>query len=79
MGWRGLKSFMVWTDHKNSPNIQSAKCLNSCQAHLALFFSHFNFNLNYRPGSCNVKPDALSQQQTSEETPSSPDTTFIPS
>ena len=54
--------FTVWTDHKNLAYIQGAKCLNSCQARWALFFGRFNFNLTYRPGSKNVKPDTLSWQ-----------------
>uniref|UniRef100_A0A8D0AE73 Chromo domain-containing protein n=1 Tax=Sander lucioperca TaxID=283035 RepID=A0A8D0AE73_SANLU len=54
--------FVVWTDHKNLAFIQSAKRLNSRQARWAIFFSRFNFTLTYRPGSRNVKPDALSRQ-----------------
>lgn len=54
--------FLVWTDHKNLAYIQSAKRLNSRQARWALFFGRFNFTLTYRPGSRNVKPDALSRQ-----------------
>lgn len=53
--------FVVWTDHKNLAYIQSAKRLNSRQARWALFFSRFNFTLTYRPGSRNIKPDALSR------------------
>lgn len=58
--------FVVWTDHKNLQYIQSAKRLNSRQAWWALFFSRFNFCLTYRPGSRNVKPDALSRQICTE-------------
>uniref|UniRef100_A0A8D0AQG0 Reverse transcriptase n=1 Tax=Sander lucioperca TaxID=283035 RepID=A0A8D0AQG0_SANLU len=54
--------FLVWTDHKNLAYIQTAKRLNSRQARWALFFGQFNFSLTYRPGSKNVKPDALSRQ-----------------
>ncbi|KAI7799341.1 Pol polyprotein, partial [Triplophysa rosa] len=53
--------FLVWTDHKNLEYIRSAKRLNSRQARWALFFGRFNFTLSYRPGSKNVKPDALSR------------------
>lgn len=53
--------FVVWSDHKNLSYIQSAKRLNSRQARWALFFDRFNFSLTYRPGSKNVKPDALSR------------------
>ncbi|KAL0172849.1 hypothetical protein M9458_033160, partial [Cirrhinus mrigala] len=52
--------FLVWTDHKNLEYIRSAKRLNSRQARWALFFGRFNFNISYRPGSKNDKPDALS-------------------
>ncbi len=53
--------FLVWTDHKNLEYIRSAKRLSSRQARWALFFGRFNFTLSYRPGSKNVKPDALSR------------------
>ncbi len=53
--------FLVWMDHKNLEYIRSAKRLSSRQARWALFFGRFNFTLSYRPGSKNVKPDALSR------------------
>ncbi|XP_056324803.1 uncharacterized protein LOC130237804 [Danio aesculapii] len=53
--------FIIWTDHKNLEYIQSAKRLNSRQARWALFFGRFDFSISYRPGSKNVKPDALSR------------------
>ncbi|KAL2095538.1 hypothetical protein ACEWY4_007686 [Coilia grayii] len=53
--------FIVWTDHKNLEYIRTAKRLNPRQARWSLFFSRFNFSLSYRPGSRNVKPDALSR------------------
>uniref|UniRef100_A0A4W6E7Z3 Gypsy retrotransposon integrase-like protein 1 n=1 Tax=Lates calcarifer TaxID=8187 RepID=A0A4W6E7Z3_LATCA len=53
--------FLVWTDHKNLEYLRAAKRLNSRQARWALFFSRFNFTVSYRPGSKNVKPDALSR------------------
>lgn len=46
----------------NLEYIKSAKRLNSHQARWSLFFSHFNFVLSFRPGSKNVKPDALPRQ-----------------
>ncbi|KAI3354783.1 hypothetical protein L3Q82_004526 [Scortum barcoo] len=33
----------------------------------SLFFSRFDFVLTYRPGSRNIKPDALSRQFSVEE------------
>ncbi len=53
--------FIVWTDHKNLKYIKSAKRLNSRQARWALFFGRFDFSISYRPGSKNIKPDALSR------------------
>lgn len=67
-------SFVVWTNHKNLAYIQSAKRLYSHQACWALFFGHFDFSITYRPGSKNVKLDAVSCQYASEESPASPDT-----
>uniref|UniRef100_A0A8C7YA87 Gypsy retrotransposon integrase-like protein 1 n=1 Tax=Oryzias sinensis TaxID=183150 RepID=A0A8C7YA87_9TELE len=55
--------FVVWTDHKNLSYIRTAKRLNSRQARWSLFFARFDFVVSYRPGSKNVKPDALSRQQ----------------
>lgn len=54
--------FLIWTDHQNLTYIRDAKRLNSRQARWALFFNRFNFILSYRPGSKNLKPDALSRQ-----------------
>lgn len=54
--------FIVWTDHKNLSYLHSAHRLNSHQARWALFLGRFNFTLTYRPGSKNLKPDALSRQ-----------------
>lgn len=70
--WRHLlegtnQPFLVWTDHKSLSYIQSAKRLNSRQARWALFFGHFNFSLSFRPGSRNVKPNALSHLYSAEE------------
>ncbi|KAK3566671.1 hypothetical protein QTP86_002846 [Hemibagrus guttatus] len=53
--------FQVLTDHKNLEYIQQAKRLNPRQARWSLFFNRFQFILSYRPGSKNLKPDALSR------------------
>lgn len=63
------QQFIVWTDHKNLSYIQTAKRLNARKARWALFFSRFNFTLTYRPGSRNVKPDALSRQFSGSDSP----------
>uniref|UniRef100_A0A8C7ZML9 Gypsy retrotransposon integrase-like protein 1 n=1 Tax=Oryzias sinensis TaxID=183150 RepID=A0A8C7ZML9_9TELE len=55
------QQFIVWTDHKNLAYLRSAKRLNSRQARWCLFFDRFSFVITYRPGSRNIKPDALSR------------------
>ncbi len=65
--------FIVWTDHKNLEYIRSAKRLNSRQARWALFFGRFEFLLSYRPGSKNIKPDALSRIFDQSERLSTPE------
>ena len=52
---------LIFTDHKNLEYLRSAKRLRPRQARWALFFSRFAFHITYRPGSKNVKPDALSR------------------
>uniref|UniRef100_A0A3B3HV01 Gypsy retrotransposon integrase-like protein 1 n=1 Tax=Oryzias latipes TaxID=8090 RepID=A0A3B3HV01_ORYLA len=70
--------FIVWTDHKNLAYLRTAKRLNSRQARWCLFFDRFNFSITYRPGSRNIKPDALSRQYSSSDDPDSA-TNIIPS
>uniref|UniRef100_A0A1A8FIG4 Gypsy retrotransposon integrase-like protein 1 n=1 Tax=Nothobranchius korthausae TaxID=1143690 RepID=A0A1A8FIG4_9TELE len=53
---------VIWTDHKNLAYLKDAKRLNPRQYRWSLFFSRFNFIISYRPGSKNIKPDALSRQ-----------------
>uniref|UniRef100_A0A3P9MBI2 Gypsy retrotransposon integrase-like protein 1 n=1 Tax=Oryzias latipes TaxID=8090 RepID=A0A3P9MBI2_ORYLA len=53
--------FIVWTNHKNLAYLRTAKRLNSRQARWCLFFDRFDFTITYRPGSRNIKPDALSR------------------
>ncbi|KAI2650806.1 Transposon Tf2-6 polyprotein [Labeo rohita] len=53
--------FVILTDHKNLEYLHSAKVLNHRQARWALFFTRFNFTINYRPGTQNLKADALSR------------------
>ncbi|KAI2647808.1 Transposon Tf2-9 polyprotein [Labeo rohita] len=64
--WRhwleGAKNpFTVLTDHRNLEYLRSTKTLNHRQARWALFFTRFNFQVTYRPGSQNTKADALSR------------------
>ena len=70
--------FLVWTDHKNLEYLHSAKRLNSRQARWALFFSRFDFHLAYRPGSKNLKPDALSRIFEPEDRVEPPETILRP-
>ncbi|KAK3541283.1 hypothetical protein QTP86_019415 [Hemibagrus guttatus] len=53
--------FTVLTDHKNLEYLRAAKRLNPHQARWALFFTRFKFAISYRPGSKNVKANALSR------------------
>ncbi|XP_078812643.1 uncharacterized protein lrrc75a isoform X3 [Oryzias latipes] len=73
--------FIVWTDHKNLAYLRSAKRLNSRQARWCLFFDRFSFIITYRPGSRNVKPDALSRIHSNhdleEATPIIPPTCVV--
>jgi len=65
--------FLVLTDHKNLEYLRVAKRFNPRQARWALFFTRFNFTISYRPGSRNVKADALSRLFAPEENPEEPE------
>lgn len=54
--------FGIWSDQKNIMYISSGHRLNSRQAQWALLLTWFNYSFTNRPGSWNVKPDALSHQ-----------------
>ncbi|KAK2885164.1 hypothetical protein Q8A73_021638 [Channa argus] len=71
--------FIIWTDHKNLAHLRTAKRLNSRQARWSLFFDRFNFSLTYRPGSKNIKPDALSHIHAPETSPHDPEPILHPS
>ncbi|KAL0195116.1 hypothetical protein M9458_008688, partial [Cirrhinus mrigala] len=57
-----IHPFTIITDHKHLQYLREAKRLNPRQAQWALFFTRFNFQITYRPGSKNVPADALSRQ-----------------
>lgn len=62
------KTPYAFFSHRLSPaerNCDIGNQLNSHWARWALFFGRFNFALTYHPGSCNIKPDALSCQYVS--------------
>uniref|UniRef100_A0A3P8R7J1 Gypsy retrotransposon integrase-like protein 1 n=1 Tax=Astatotilapia calliptera TaxID=8154 RepID=A0A3P8R7J1_ASTCA len=69
--------FVIWTDHKNLLYLRTAKRLNPRQARWSLFFARFNFTLSYRPGSRNIKPDALSRLY-SPDSEAPPPATILP-
>ncbi|KAK3506401.1 hypothetical protein QTP70_016614, partial [Hemibagrus guttatus] len=74
LGSRELKHpFTVLTDHKNLEYLRAAKRLNPRQARWALFFTRFNFTLSYRPGSKNIKADALSRLHSPDITTDDPE------
>lgn len=58
--------------------LRTAKRLNPRQARWSLFFSRFHFSVTYRPGSQNVKADALSRQHDPDPTPEDPETILTP-
>ncbi|KAK3512082.1 hypothetical protein QTP70_030361 [Hemibagrus guttatus] len=65
--------FVVLTDHKNLEYLRVAKRLNPRQARWALFFTRFNFTISYRPGSKNIKADALSRIHSLDENNDDPE------
>ncbi|XP_073465040.1 uncharacterized protein [Aquarana catesbeiana] len=69
---------LIYTDHKNLEYLKSAKRLRPRQARWALFFSRFSFHVTYRPGSKNIKPDALSRMFHKPQETSPPDTILSP-
>ena len=64
----------MWTAHSNLEYFHTAKSLNSRLARWALLFTRFNFSISYRPGSKNVKPDALSRRYIPMTTTPEPET-----
>ncbi|KAL0159750.1 hypothetical protein M9458_043475, partial [Cirrhinus mrigala] len=66
--------FTVLTDHKNLEYLRSARVLNHRQARWALFFTRFQFQVSYRPGSQNTKADALSRVHEPDQTPTATET-----
>ncbi|ROL53801.1 Transposon Tf2-6 polyprotein [Anabarilius grahami] len=70
--------FLVLTDHKNLEYLRAAKRLNPRQARWSMFFSRFHFTISFRPGSKNVKADALSRLHAPEEKTEEPEP-IIPS
>ncbi|KAI2653766.1 Transposon Tf2-6 polyprotein [Labeo rohita] len=67
-----IHPFQVITDHKNLQYLRDAKRLCPRQARWSLFFSRFNFSITYRPGSKNIRADALSRLHDHPETSENP-------
>jgi hypothetical protein len=76
MARRGRTSVHFVDDYKNLEYLHPAMCLNSRQARWAILFTQFNSSLSYRPGSKNVKPDALSRLYNPTATNPKPETIF---
>ena len=53
---------LVFTDHKNLEYFTSSRTLNRRQARWSLFFSDYDFIIQYRPGHTQGKSDALSRR-----------------
>ncbi len=70
--------FTVLTDHRNLEYLKTAKRLNPRQARWSLFFSRFDFTVTYRPGSKNMKADALSRQFERDSEPRMPENVISP-
>ena len=69
---------MVYTDHRNLEYIKKAQRLNPRQARWAMLFTHhFIITASFRPGSKNIKADALSRIYDGEA-PASPVTIISP-
>lgn len=71
--------FTVLTDPQNTEYLKTAKRLNPRQARWSLFFSGIVFTVTHRPGSKNVKEDALSWQFEEDPEQKVPETIISPS
>ncbi len=78
IGLKGLSTLSRFSWTTRTWNISSRLSgLNPRQARWSLFFNRFQFLLSYRPGTKNVKPDALSRAY-SPETQEKPLASIIP-
>lgn len=57
-----VQPFEIITDHKNLKTFGTTKKLTPRHMRWSEFLSRFNFTIKYRPGSTNVRPDALSRK-----------------
>ena len=70
--------FLVVTDHKNLVYLKAARRLNPRQSRWALFFTRFNFTVTYKPGTLNVRADALSRQHDAPAAPATEPAPILP-
>ena len=56
----------VYCDHKNLEYFMTTRVLNRRQARWSMFLSDFDFEITYRPGTAQGKPDALSRRREFE-------------
>lgn len=56
------KKFDIITDHKNLQTFSTTKQLSPRHMRWSEFLSRFNFQIIYRPGAANARPDALSRK-----------------
>jgi len=54
--------FQILTDHKNLQTFATTKQLTPRHMRWSEFLSRFNFQITYRPGTLNTRPDALSRK-----------------
>ena len=64
--------FLIWTNHQSLEYIWEARRLHPRKARCAMFFTRFRFTISYRPGSLNMKADALSRLYDTEDWPIDP-------
>ncbi len=70
--------FTVLTDHRNLEYLKTERRLNPRQAIWSLFFSRFVFTVTYRPGTKNIKADALSRQFEKDSELTQPENVISP-
>ena len=70
----GSHTTVVWSDHQSLSYFMTTKKLTCRHARWSLFFSSFNFVIKPRPGSENLKADALSRRP--DFVPSTTDNSF---
>ncbi len=74
-----IHPFQIITDHKKLEYIRSARRMNTRQARWSLFFTRFHFTVTYRPGTKNLKADALSCRYDPEQHDQPNASIFLPS